>query len=135
MPVFIAVWGAIKGTAIIGDGTLFGLSFSTKLSTQLFDGNLFAIIIFVLMVSSQIISMMLPMWLKNRKNPRNKQKNPMSGYMIFMLVIMLWTGLFLPSGMAIYWTMSAIFGACQTAIFQLVGMKKGDKKKYEKVYR
>ena len=52
-----------------------------------------------------------------------------------MLVIMLWTGLFLPSGMAIYWTMGAIFTACQTAIFQFIGMKKGNGKKYEKVYR
>ena len=136
MPVFISVWGAIKGTAIISDGTLFGLSFSTKLSTQLFDGNLFGILIFITMVVAQVVSMLLPQWLRARKNPsKKKEKNPMNGYMIFMLVIMLWTGLFLPSGMAIYWTMGAIFSACQTAIFQFIGMKKGAGKKYEKVYR
>ena len=136
MPVFIAVWGAIKGTAVISDGTLFGLSFSVKLSNQLFSGNIFAIIIFILMVAAQICSMMLPQWLRKSKNPRDdKKKNPMNGYMIFMLVLMLWTGLFLPSGMAIYWTMSAVFSAAQTTLFQLLGRKKGDKKKYEKVYR
>ena len=137
MPVFISVWGAIKGTALIADGKLLGLSFSTKLSTQLFSGSLFAILIFVTMVVAQVISMLLPQWLRNRRNPsKKKEKNPMGGYMIFMLVIMLWTGLFLPAGMAIYWTMGAIFSACQTAIFQFIGMKKGQgKKKYEKVYR
>jgi len=137
MPVFISVWGAIKGTTIIGDGTLFGLSFGIKLSTQIFDANLFGILIFLLMVVAQVVSMLLPQWLKNRKNKgKPKQKNPMNGYMIFMLVIMLWTGLFLPAGMAIYWTMGAVFSACQTAIFQYIGNKKGKgNKKYEKVYR
>ena len=140
LPLFIAVWGAIKGITVLQEGTFLGLSFASKLSSQVFKGNLFGILMFVLMVAGQFLSMKLPSWLaaakaKKQGKPVNKQK--MNGMMIFMLALVLWTGFFLPSAMALYWTVGSVFSVIQTLITNLINNNKRNKggRNYEKVYK
>lgn len=139
MPIFIAVWGAVQNITILQEGSFLGLSFGTKLSTQVFDGNIFGIILFIIMILGQFLSMKLSTWLANSKaKKQGKVIKPqkMNGTMIFMLVLVLWTGFFLPAAMAIYWTLGSVFSVLQTLLMHYLSLvnKKGGKK-YEKVYK
>lgn len=140
LPLFIAVWGAVKGITVLQEGTFLGLSFASKLSNQVFHGNVFGIIMFLLMIAGQFLSMKLPQWLaaakaKKQGKPASKQK--LNGMMIFMLALVLWTGFFLPSAMALYWTVGAIFNVIQTLITNLINSKRKERgsRKYEKIYK
>ena len=143
-PIFIGVWGAISGAAVLSTGTLLNLQMSTSLSTAFFnfsDGwatNIYgfwtAIVIFVIMAGTQFVSMKLPQWLnakKNKKvqrltkNPTQDQQNKtmkiVSWVMLIMIVVM---GVTLPAAMAIYWIFGAIYSVIQTLIVQLLVMPK-----------
>lgn len=138
MPIFIAVWGAVQNVTILQEGAFLGLSFGTKLSTQVFDGNLFGIVLFIIMILGQFLSMKLSSWLANRKaKKQGKVVKPqkMNGTMIFMLVLVLWTGFFLPSAMAIYWTLGSVFSVLQTLVMHYLNSLNKGGKKYEKVYK
>ena len=83
LPLFIAVGGAVKGITVLQEGTFLGLSFASKLSTQVFHGNIFAIGMFLVMVAGQILSMKLPQWLaaakaKKQGKPVTKQRKKKS---------------------------------------------------------
>ena len=59
----------------------------------------------------------------------------MNGTMIFMLILVLWTGFFLPAAMAIYWTLGSVFSVLQTLVMYYLNSNKKGGKKYEKVYK
>lgn len=138
-PIFIAVWGALSGSSILTSGDIFGMSLGKSISTAItawtFDGAWWtALILFILMTASQIISSQLGRWLqaketkkvsKMSKNPaadaQNKQMKIMSWMMTIMIVIM---GFSLPSGMGIYWLIGALISMVQTVITQKVMKRK-----------
>ena len=125
MPIFFAMWGAVSRTAIIRKGSLFGLNMSTTLNTGIFRGNIFAIILFILMIIGQFCSMKLPQWIAKRKagkkvrleDPRT-QNMPNQGKMMtnFFLVMIIVMGFMLPAAMSVYWIAGSVFAVVQTLL-------------------
>lgn len=129
-PIFIAVWGAMSGSAILREGELFGLRLSEVTGTAIINWSgtesLVALIIFLIMALSQAISMLLPQYLqkkrteKNAKLGKNPAKNSSANQMmimnIVMLVMIIFTGTQLPIAMAIYWIITAIISLVQSLV-------------------
>ena len=143
-PIFIAVWGAMSGTAILRVDTLFAgnslfeLNLNNNMNDVILAGNIGAIILFVLMSAAQILSAKLPTWIQKReqskgpkmgKNPAQaesqKQMNMVSNIMMIMIIFM---GFTLPVGMAIYWFISALISLAQTFIVRKIGKNKQQNK-------
>ena len=138
-PIFIAVWGAMTGSAILATGSFLGLNLNTSVGTAMM-GNFFsagwwtAVVLFILMGVSQFIAMKLPTWLQKKdikkvgrtmKNPsadsQQKQMQLMSNVMLVMIIVM---GFSLPSAMGIYWFIGALISVSQTMITRKVMARK-----------
>ena len=147
-PIFIAVWGALSGSAILKVDTLFegnslfALSLNSVTSNAIFSGNITAIIIFILMAVTQVLSIKLPSILNKRdakkapklgKNPaqdqNQRQMNMVSNIMMVMIIIM---GFSLPVGMAIYWIIAALISLTQSLVIRSISKKKQSPKGYAK---
>jgi YidC/Oxa1 family membrane protein insertase len=124
LPIFLSVWSAINQTLIIRTGVFVGLDLGVAVSTQVFEFNIGAILLFLLMSAGQILSMKLPMIIRKKQATyKNKEKVEQankqgSGMMTFMMIMIIFTGFVLPAALAIYWTIGALFSICQTLIFQ-----------------
>ncbi len=134
-PIFIAVWGAMTGSAILATGSFLGLNLNTSVGNAMM-ANFFtagwwtAVILFILMGVSQFVAMKLPNWLQKTdlkkvghtmKNPaadsQQKQMKLMSNVMLIMIIVM---GFSLPSAMGIYWFIGALISVAQTFITRKV---------------
>lgn len=144
-PIFIAVWGAMSGSAVLrldtlfaNGGSQFALSLSALTSNAILSGNISAIILFVIMSITQILSVKLPMLLQKMdakkapklgKNPAqdqsNKQMNMISNVMMVMIIVM---GFTLPVAMALYWVISALISLAQSMIIRAITKKKRENK-------
>ena len=140
-PVFIAVWGAMTGSAILATGSFLGLNLSSPLGGTI-TSNWFqaswwtAVIIFILMTAAQFIAMKLPMWFQKQAQKKvahtvkssaaqssQSQANMVSNVMFIMIIVM---GFSLPSAMGIYWFIGALISLAQTLLTRrfLGGAKK-----------
>lgn len=146
LPIFLSVWSAVSQTLVIRTGEVLGLTLGQAVSTQVFNLNITAILLFLFMTGSQILSMKIPNIIrlkqasykdKEKIKEANKQTSLMMNIMLIMILI---TGFLLPSALAIYWTVGAIFSIVQTIIFQSPKVKEklynlGNRKKKAKVVR
>ena len=145
-PVFICVWAALQGSSILSSGTLFGLNFSTSISSMLFNaeawktgGAVAALVLFLLMAAAQVVSMLLPQWLQKAKakkiaklgkNPAKKeQDNKMKWFTYIMCGMIIIMGFSLASGMGVYWFIGALFSIGQTLIMNKVNDMRAKKHK------
>ena len=142
-PVFIAVWGAMSGSAILREGNLFGLSLSDVTGASIINWNgsssVVALIIFILMAAAQAVSMLLPQYLQKKrtekvaklgKNPaKNKNMNQMKVMNVVMLVMIIFTGTQLPIAMSIYWIITALISLVQSLIISNISNKNIKNKK------
>ena len=140
-PVFIAVWGAMTGSAVLATGSFLDLNLASPLG-GIITSNWFqtswwtAVIIFVLMTAAQFIAMKLPMWFQkqaqkkvahtvksNAAQSSQSQANMVSNVMFIMIIVM---GFSLPSAMGIYWFVGALISLAQTLVTRrfLGGSKK-----------
>lgn len=148
-PVFICVWGALSGSALLSSGAFFGLNLSDSISAVLFNGAnwtaagnysaVTALILFILMAGAQVVSMLLPQWIQKAKqkkiaklgrNPAKKsQDNKMKWFTYIMMVMIIFMGFSLASGMGVYWFIGALISVAQTLITQKItsSKKKGKK--------
>lgn len=144
LPIFLSVWSAVSQTLVIRTGDFLGLTLGDAVSSQVFSLNITAIVLFLLMTASQIISMKLPNILRKKQmNYKNKSSvedanKQMNTTMNIMLIMILITGFVLPSALAIYWTIGALFSITQTLIFSNPKIKEklntlGNRKKKAKV--
>ncbi len=149
-PIFIAVWGAMRGSAILMNGYIFGsqleLSAVTGTAMTNWTGCWWgAWIIFILMALAQFASMQLPNWIqkyKAKKNPlaqgpklqkneaADQQNRTMKMMMWVMLIMVIFMGIQLPIAMSIYWFISALISALQTVIIQVILAKTSTKQKF-----
>lgn len=142
-PIFIAVWGAMTGSAILATGSFLGLNLNASVGT-IITKNVFgpgwwtAVVLFILMAASQFVSMKMPAWINKDKNKKivktqanpaadsqQKQMKMMSNIMLIMVIVM---GFSLPSAMGIYWFFGALISIAQTFITRAIMNKKGSKK-------
>lgn len=149
-PIFIAVWAAMNQTLAIRKGTLLGMNFGETINTQIFRGNITSIVLFILMIVSQIATMKLSVWLKTakekKKNPNYKKpektdmEKQMNTFMIVMLVMLVFTGFVLPAALVIYWVLTSVFSVLQILLFSSERFKEklnaiANRKKKAKVVR
>ncbi len=145
-PVFIAVWGAMNGSAVLASDSVLGLNLNAQLGTSMINNWFFggwwtAWVLFILMTAAQFVSTKLTTWLnksaqknieKTTANPaankQAKQGKMMSNVMFIMIIVMSFT---LPSAMGVYWFAGAIISIAQTLIVHYV--MKGKKKKNENI--
>lgn len=124
LPIFLSIWSAVSQTLVIRTGTFLGLSLGSAVSEQVFKFNVTAIILFLIMTGAQILSIKLPNIIRLKQaNYKNKEKikesNKQSAMMMnIMLAMILVSGFLLPSALAIYWTVGAVFSLFQSLIFQ-----------------
>lgn len=148
-PVFICVWGALQGSAVLSTGAVLNLRLSDTISTVLFNfsgawytnatGWWTALVLFIIMAVSQWLAMMLPQWMNKKKiskqakttaNPaQDKNTKTMKWVSYGMLIFTIIMGFSLPSAMGVYWAIGGFISMLQTLITQLVMNKKMKKEK------
>lgn len=148
-PIFICVWGALSGSAPLSTGNFYNMNLSTTIWNVIsnFDGlpgNVngwrTAFTIILLMIITQATSMLLPQILQKvraKKAQRNnnvlpvKQNSTQKGMkwmQYIMLIVIIVMGFTLPSAMAIYWIVGAVFSVCQTTVFHFIFGRNKNKK-------
>jgi YidC/Oxa1 family membrane protein insertase len=148
-PVFICVWGALQGSAVLSSGQVLNLRLSDTIQSVLMNtsgtwvqnttGWWTALVLFVLMSIFQWLAMMLPQWMTKKRtkkiakttaNPaQDKQTNTMKWVSYGMLIFTIIMGFALPAAMGVYWAIGALISMIQTVITQAVMSKKQDKEK------
>jgi len=137
-PVFIAVWGAMTGAAVLSSDSVLGLNLSAGLGTSILDiagwpnaaGWWTAVVLFILMGIAQFVSMKLPQWMQKArtkgvkrlsKNPaEDKQAKQMKWFSNIMLIMIIVMGFSLPAAMGVYWFIGAVISIVQTVIMQTI---------------
>jgi YidC/Oxa1 family membrane protein insertase len=148
-PVFIAVWGALQGSAVLSTGEVLNLRLSDTIQSVLTNvsgtwyyntsGWWTAFILFLLMSVFQWLAMMLPQWMAKRRtkgqskvsaNPAaDKQTSTMKWVSYGMLIFTIIMGFALPAAMGVYWAIGAVISMIQTVVTQWIMAKKQDKEK------
>ena len=144
-PIFISVWGAMQGSAILMSGEFFGLSLAAKTGDAMmnFEGPWYvAWIIFVLMAAGQIASMKIPQYLQKKrqsktqklvKNPSaDQQQKTMSMVNNVMLIMIIVMGFSLPVSMCIYWFITSLIALGQSFLVQKITSNSTKKKVVKK---
>lgn len=124
-PVFIAMYRAVMYLAVLRTGDIGGLILGNNLNLYFINSNywgvpetIIAVVIFILMAGSQIMSMKLPQILNSKRMTREakqqqKQMGMVSNIMMIMILVM---GFMMPVTMSIYWIASAIVSIIQALI-------------------
>lgn len=147
-PIFICVWAGLQGSAALSTGEVLNMRLSDNINSILFNttgtwyyntqGWWTALILFILMASTQIMSMILPRIFAKRaqkdvarmgkSQTAAKQNNTMKWVSYGMILFTIVMGFFLPSAMGIYWFIGGLISMAQTTITQLILLKKKGKK-------
>lgn len=140
-PVFIAMYRAVMYLGVLRTGKIWGVTMGNALSGYIIGGEFkfFALIIFLVMATAQILSMKLPQIINRRRmsdearkqqKQTGKQARMMTNIMMIMILVM---GFFMPVTMSIYWIASAIVGIVQSLIMHRFNNANKDKKGKYKV--
>ena len=147
-PVFICVWGALQGCASLSSDAFLNLHLSDSINTVLFNAANWnanggfsaftALVLFLLMAASQVVSMLLPQFIQKMKrkkvaslgkNPaQTDQQSKMKMFTYIMMAMIIFMGFTLPSAMGVYWFVGALFSIAQTLIIELINNRKSKKK-------
>ena len=137
-PVFICVWGAMQGSAVLSTGQILGLHLSSSIMSVVtnfagWPGNpawWTAIGLFIIMSGSQFLSMKLPQWIQKARakkvaklgvNPAQKQQNRTMNIISYvMLAVIIVMGFTLPAAMGVYWFVGAIVSLAQSFVTQAI---------------
>ena len=146
-PVFVSVWGALQGSAVLSSGEVLNLRLSDPLSSVLtnFSGAWYANIngwwtagvLFLFMAATQFCAMKLPQWINAARNKKLTKtsanpaadKNARTQKMVswFMLIFTIILGFSLPAAMGVYWAIGGLVSMLQTLIMQLIMHRKKDR--------
>lgn len=138
-PIFIGVWGAMIGSAVLSTGAFLNLNLSTSIwdalkNVSTLPGNgggwWTALILFILMAAAQFLAMKVPQWITKARtkkiarlgvNPAQKQQNKTMNIISYgMLIMIIVMGFTLPAAMGVYWFVGAIFSLAQSLITQAI---------------
>ena len=148
-PLFICVWGAFTGSSWLATGGFLGLNFADSIGTTLFTGANWvsgsawtALILFLLMAGSQVVSMLLPQWMQKKRqknvtklgnNPAQKQQGRTMKMVTYaMMIMIIFMGFTLASAMGVYWFVGALISIAQTLITQRIIDHQAQKKEKRK---
>ena len=133
-PIIMAMFYAVQRADSVIEGSFLGHSLKITSGTGIQSGELFYIIIFVIMGIFQFLSMKLPSYLakqelkKDRRikeydKPENTGPN-MEIATYIMVGMILFISLQWPSAMAVYWIFSGLMNVLKTLYVQKIKMKK-----------
>ncbi len=147
-PLFICVWSALEGSAVLASGNFYGITLTETMMNAMtgYSGGTqaLAIFLFIFMTAAQIFSSQLPMWFQNwrskrftvssvKVNTENKSTKVMKYVSWGMTIFVVLMGFTLPVAMSIYWYFGAMMSLAQTLITELINrhnrhkhMKDGD---------
>ena len=145
-PVFIGVWGAMTGSAVLSTGAVLNLNLSSSIWNTLTNttalpsngtGWWTALVLIILMSVAQFMAMKVPQWITKAKtkkiarlgkNPaqtsQNRTMTIVSYAMLIMIIVM---GFTLPAAMGVYWLIGALVSLVQTLITQVIIQPKKQK--------
>jgi YidC/Oxa1 family membrane protein insertase len=142
-PVFIGVWGAMTGSAVLSTGKFLDLNLSAsiwetlKAGPKAHPGWWTALVLILLMSAGQFFAMKIPQWIqkakqknvsKLSKNPAQQQQNRTANIVSYVMLIMIIVmGFTLPAAMGVYWFVGAIVSLIQTVFTNIIFA--GNKKK------
>ena len=147
-PIFICVWGALSASSPLSTGNFYNMNLSMSIwnvltNTSGLPGNdngwwtAFGLII--IMTLFQVLATLIPgitqkiqrkRISKLGKNPaQDKQNRTMKIVQWVMLVVIVFMGFTLPSGMGVYWIGGALFSIAQSLIVFFIGEHKRKNKK------
>ena len=142
-PVFIGVWGAMTGSAVLSTGKFLDLNLSAsiwetlKAGPKAHPGWWTALVLILLMSAGQFFAMKVPQWIQKAKtkkvsklgkNPAQQQQNRTANIVSYVMLIMIIVmGFTLPAAMGVYWFIGAIVSLIQTVFTNVVFA--GNKKK------
>ena len=130
MPIMIAMYYAAQRAEVVVDGTFFGVPLNTTpwAAVKSFSTQYPIVIMFVLMMVLQIVSIMLPQKLAEKKKKETKgykayaddaPKNNQANMMMYSMVILIgWLGIRWPSSMSLYWSVSSLAQILKTLYIQ-----------------
>lgn len=145
-PLFICVWAALEGSALLASGNFFGIELTATMNQIMFSSanglgtQILAIFLFLFMTCAQIFSSQLPMWFQTWKQRRftvtsvkvdfknNKAQKTTKIISWVMTVFVVFMGFSLPVAMSIYWYWGAFMSILQTIITELVARNSRHKK-------
>lgn len=143
-PLFICVWGALQGSAILTQGNFFGVSLSTVFRNGMnfnsVEGGI-TIALFAIITIAQFFAAIIPTWMQSYRKKKivgaktvQVEENPTASAMKYMpwimLVMMVIMQFNLPVAMGIYWFFGALISILQTCITEIVmAYKRGRKPK------
>ena len=140
-PIFIGVWGAMTGNAVLSTGSFLGLNLSTSVwdaltkSNKVWSGGWWtALVLFLLMAVAQFLAMKVPQWIQKRKakkvarlgkNPAQQQQNRTMNIVSWvMLIMIIFMGFTLPAAMGFYWFVGALVSLAQSLITNAIFSRK-----------
>ena len=141
-PIFIGMYRAVITTAALRTGSFLGIVLGTTISSNIFGTfRVGALIIFLFMAASQILSMKMPNLLNRKRmtyeaKKAQKQTSMMTNIFMIMILVM---GFMMPATMSIYWIASALVQVLQNVIMHHInnaakGKGRYKLKKVEKTY-
>jgi YidC/Oxa1 family membrane protein insertase len=134
-PIFIAVWGAMTGSASLASDSVLGLNLNAQLGQSMinnwFHGGWWtAWVLFLIMTAAQFVSTKLSTWLNKSKqkeigkttaNPAaDKQQRQSKMIMNIMFIMIVFMSFTLPAAMGVYWFIGALISIAQTVIVHYV---------------
>lgn len=145
-PIFIGVWGAMTGSAVLSTGSFLHLNLATSIWDALrnmdgmpsnINGWWTALVLFLLMAIAQFMAMKVPQWITKAKtkkiarlgkNPAQTQQNRTMNIVSYvMLAMIIFMGFTLPAAMGVYWFIGALVSLAQSLITQLIVGRKRHK--------
>ena len=141
-PIFIGMYRAVSTVAVLRTGSFLGVVLGTTISSNIFGKfKIGALVIFLFMAASQILSMKIPNLLNRKRmtyeaKKAQKQTSMMTNIFMAMILVM---GFMMPATMSIYWIASALVQVLQSIIMHHInnaakGKGKYKLKKVEKTY-
>ena len=116
-PIILAMFQAVQRAQSVATGTFMGLSLEQSPWNGIMNGQYLYIAIFLVMLVTQVGSMMLPQFLakqKAKKEAELKHKkpenvsNPNQNMMYYMLIPILIFSITWPTAMSIYWIINSV---------------------------
>ena len=129
-PILIAMYYAVQRAAAVVNGTIFGIPLQTtpKASLANMATNWPIVVIFGLMIITQLLSSMVPKWLADasRKNAKGYKKyaekntsNATQNTMLYAMVLMVaFIGFSWPVTMSVYWLINSGINIAKTVFVQ-----------------
>lgn len=128
LPIMLAMWQAVQRIPSVYEATFLGLSFGSLPMDMITDGHFEYIIIVVVLAATQYLSIeiqnILQKRMKNYKAPKNDQMKYMN---IYMVVMMIFFSLNMPTAMSIYMIVTSLIAIARSVYIHFAYTEKGNK--------